>query len=161
MKCSLCVQCLDPEVVWDQSHRSDCRVSKAKFKDQMEKHKSAMQKKGTTLAFTSWIMHSSESGTLSTAAPVKLVKSIEEFTRKLTRAEQKSSKNQTFKVVPPLLVGWCPILHLFCPMSHLFLAFNYFVQFRTFCQNFHFFLYIILIVHFELFNLQFFSLFLS
>jgi hypothetical protein len=120
MKCSLCVQCLDPEVVWDQSHRSDCRVSKAKFKDQMEKHKSAMQKKGTTLAFTSWIMHSSDSGTLSIAAPVKLVKSIEEFTRKLTRAEQKSSKNQTFKVVPPLLVGWCPISHLFCPMSHLF-----------------------------------------
>jgi hypothetical protein len=46
-------------------------------------------------------MHSSDSGTLFTAAPVKLVQSIEEATRKLTRTEQKSSKNQTFKVVPP------------------------------------------------------------
>ena len=33
MKCNLCVQCLDPEIVWDQSHRLDCKVTKAKIKD--------------------------------------------------------------------------------------------------------------------------------
>ena len=33
MKCNLCVQCLDPKIVWDQSHRLDCKVTKAKIKD--------------------------------------------------------------------------------------------------------------------------------
>ena len=71
MKCNLCVQCLDPEIVWDQSHRSDCKVTKAKIKDytcmsekcrtnmwlctfhyrrvnkeRMEKHKAALLRRG-------------------------------------------------------------------------------------------------------------------
>ena len=128
MKCSLCVQCLDPEVVYDQNHRADCKVSKAKIKeytcqsdkcrvhmwlctfhckrfnkDQMEKHKANLQKKGLTLAFTSWVMQSSEGGDISASAQVTPVQSIEEATRKLIREEQKNSKNKNLTVVPPPL----------------------------------------------------------
>jgi hypothetical protein len=126
IKCSLCVQCLDPEVVWDQSHRPECKVAKAKIKDwscmsdkckvhmwlcnyhykrfnkdQMEKHKSALQKKGLSLSFISWVLVSNDDGTPASTAQVTPVQSIEEATRKLTRIEQRISNNKNLQVVPP------------------------------------------------------------
>ena len=33
IKCSFCVQCLDPDVYWDDGHKNCCKVSKSKLKD--------------------------------------------------------------------------------------------------------------------------------
>ena len=68
----------------------------------MEKHKVNLQKKGLTMAFTSLLLHSIDTGTPS-ATQVTPVQSIEEATRKLTRQEQTTSKNNNLKVVPPPL----------------------------------------------------------
>ena len=69
-------------------------------KEQMEKHKIALQKKGLTLAFVSLVLHSKDGESLSTpSAQVTPVQSIEEATRKLTRSEQRISKNKNLKVV--------------------------------------------------------------
>ena len=126
MKCNLCVQCLDPEIVWDQSHRLDCKVTKAKIKDytcmsekcrthmwlctfhyrrfnkeRMEKHRAALQKRGLNMAFTTWVVHNNDGGVPTNSNLIKPVQSIEEATRRLVRAEQKSSKNKNLNIIPP------------------------------------------------------------
>ena len=127
IKCNLCVQCLDPDIVWDQSHRSQCRVNKSKIKDytclsnkckthmwlcvfhhkrcnkeQMEKHKSNLQKKGISLSFVSLVLNTlDEGGALNNSVHVSPIQSIEEATRKLTNTERRLNSNKNLTVVPP------------------------------------------------------------
>ena len=114
---------MDPELVWDTSHKSSCRVEKAKIKgytctsgkcrvhmwlcnfhrrhnkEDLEKQKTLLQKKGVNFNFTSLMLHSSDLPSL--ANQLTPVLSIEEATRDLTRLERKNSNNQNMKVVPP------------------------------------------------------------
>ena len=33
LKCNMCIQCMDPDVVWELPHKEECKVAKAKIKD--------------------------------------------------------------------------------------------------------------------------------
>ena len=122
-KVKLCFQCMDPELVWDITHKSTCRVEKAKIrgytctssrckthmwlcnfhqkinKADLEKQKMNLQKKGIVFNFASTMVHSSDvPKVMAQFAPVL---SIEEAMRDLTRMEKRSSTNQDIQVSPP------------------------------------------------------------
>ena len=123
ISCKFCTWCLDPDIIWEKSHNSTCKVLKGDIKgytcnfekcrshmwlcnyhrkankQHMEKQKDTLEKKGFTLSLTSWIMHSSDQP--PETAQYTPVRSIEEATRNLTRREQQSSKDRNIKVVPP------------------------------------------------------------
>ena len=76
-----------------------CNYHRRQNKEHMEKHKAVLQKKGLTLAMTSWVMQSASSP--SESAQVSPIQSIEEATRKLANTEQRNSRSKTVKVIPP------------------------------------------------------------
>ena len=65
----------------------------------MEKHKTALQKKGIILALPSFTLHSAD--IQAESAQYTPVLSIEEATRDLTRLEKRQSSSKDIKVAPP------------------------------------------------------------
>ena len=124
LKCNLCIQCMDPDVVWEISHKEECKVEKAKIKDyscsfdkckthmwlcnyhrkhnmkQMEKHKTNLQKKGINLALPSFLLHSSD--IQASSALHTPVLSIEEATKDLTNQERRNSSKEIKVISPPI-----------------------------------------------------------
>ena len=84
IKVKICIWCLDPEVIYDQSHRDNCRVKEAKIKRftcevrncnthmwlctehkkqndfQIKKHKDDLKKKGFDMAFANWCVRADQ-----------------------------------------------------------------------------------------------------
>ena len=109
---------MDPELVWDVSHKSTCRVEKAKIrgytctssrckthmwlcnfhlkinKADLEKQKNNLHKKGIVFNFASTMVHSSD--VPKVRAQFVPVLSIEEAMRDLTRMEKRSSTNKVY-----------------------------------------------------------------
>ena len=115
IKAKLCLWCLDPDVVYDSSHRDNCRVKAGKIKRyscevsncknhmwvcsfhkqqnsaQLKRHQDELKKKGLDMALTNWCIRASR--------PVPIM-GESEATEVITKAVRRAARDSTVQVDP-------------------------------------------------------------